>query len=598
MNAVGPGACIILVGGLATLARADLPIFTEEAAQRGVNYTVTDGAFGGSGQYGCGVALVDLDNDGDDDLIATGNSAGQIALFANDGTGHFVDRTASSGLPAVTKVSGVVAGDYDGDGDLDLFITRWLAPAMLFRNEGGLFFANATSQALLTGISGAGAGCSFGDFDGDGDLDLAIAMRTNTNSNMMRNRFYRNNGNGTFTDISVALGVDDSFASFQCILQDLDRDGDCDLYVSNDKGMPGVAWNRYFRNEGGVFTEELESGACIAIDSMGVCAGDLDMNGHVDIYCTNIANGHALLWTGDAENYIRRDAEAGVRGYATGWGCLIFDADNDLDQDLFACSMTGAPDYLWLTEAGFPLVERSAECGIGDNLDSYALAASDIDRDGDIDLLVQNRLAPLRLYINHAPKRNNGLALRIVGSGRNTFAIGALADIEVHGRTVLREVVAGSSYKSQSSLVLHAGLGQWETADRVTVRWPITNGVREQRVLTDVPSGMVLPVYPPSRIGDADGDGRVDPADIVLCEQCVGGVFSPECAVFDADGDCRITASDLAAVRYRLCDLNRDGYVGAPDLAELLDGWGRPFLDITGDGTVGAADVATLLANW
>ncbi|MGA1224244.1 MAG: FG-GAP-like repeat-containing protein, partial [Phycisphaerales bacterium] len=271
MNAVGPGACIILVGGLASLARADFPIFTEEAAQRGVNYTVTDGAFGGSGQYGCGVALVDLDNDGDDDLIATGNSAGQIALFANDGTGHFVDRTASSGLPAVTKVSGVVAGDYDGDGDLDLFITRWLAPAMLFRNEGGLFFANATSQALLTGISGAGAGCSFGDFDGDGDLDLAIAMRTNTNSNMMRNRFYRNNGNGTFTDISVALGVDDGFASFQCILQDLDRDGDCDLYVSNDKGMPGVAWNRYFRNEGGVFTEELDSGACIAIDSMGVC---------------------------------------------------------------------------------------------------------------------------------------------------------------------------------------------------------------------------------------------------------------------------------------------------------------------------------------
>ncbi|MEY5061018.1 MAG: hypothetical protein RIS45_939, partial [Planctomycetota bacterium] len=287
-----------VVASAAMVAQGDGLSFTDEAVARGVAYVVTDGDFGVA-QFGCGVALVDLDNDGDDDIVATGAANGQIALFRNDGAGNFTNATAGSGLPAVAKASGLVAGDYDGDGDLDLFLTRWLSPAILFRNEGNLLFANATASALLTGISGAGAGSSFGDYDGDGDLDLAVAMRTGTSLNQMRNRLYRNNGNATFTEVGAALGVDDAWASFQCILQDLDRDGDCDLYVSNDKGQAGNSWNRLFRNTGGAFAEDLASGACISIDSMGVSAGDLDMNGHVDIYCTNVATGHALLSSDD-----------------------------------------------------------------------------------------------------------------------------------------------------------------------------------------------------------------------------------------------------------------------------------------------------------
>ncbi|MFZ9916528.1 MAG: CRTAC1 family protein, partial [Phycisphaerales bacterium] len=359
---------------------------------------------------------------------------------------------------------------------------------------------------------------NFGDFDGDNDLDLAIGMRTGTSLNQMRNRFYRNNGDGTFTEIAAALGVDDAFASFQCLLQDIDRDGDPDLYVSNDKGLPGVAWNRYFKNTGGAFVEQLGSGADIAIDSMGVCVGDLDMNGRMEIYCTNIATGHALLWTNNGQSFTRRDAEAGVRGDATGWGTVIFDADNDNDQDLFACSMIGAPDYLWLTQGNWPLVESQAQCGIGDAEDSFCLAIGDIEGDGDVDLLMQSRLANLRLYVNTPPKGNNGLALRIVGSGMNRFAVGALVDIEVRGKTALREVVAGSLYKSQSTMLVHAGLGDADVADRVVVRWPRVNGVREERVLVNVPSGFAVPVYAPSRVGDAAGDGRVDPADLAACE--------------------------------------------------------------------------------
>ena len=595
---IAAGWPISMVLSTAALACADGLSFTDEAIARGVHYVVTDGDFGGLGQYGCGVALVDLDGDGDDDIVATGAAGGQIALFRNDGTGQFADATQGSGLPAVAKASGVVAGDYDGDGDLDLFVTRWLLPAILLRNEGNLRFANATASALLTGISGAGAGASFGDYDGDGDLDLAIAMRTGTNLNAMRNRLYRNNGNATFTEVAASLGVDDGGASFQCILQDLDRDGDPDLYVSNDKGTVSGFPNRLFRNEGGVFTPDDDSGACIAIDSMGVCAGDLDMNGFTDLYCTNISNGHAFLSSSDGAHYERHEHEAGIGGAANGWGALILDADNDRDEDLFACSMTGASDYLWLNEGGLPLVERSAACGIGDGLDSYCLASGDVDGDGDIDLLMQSQHANLRLYVNSAPAANRSVALRIVGSGKNRFAVGALVDIDVAGRTALREVLAGSCYKSQSSMVVHAGLGDRVAAERVTVRWPRVNGVRAERVLTNVPAGIVVPVYPPAMLGDAAFDGRVGPDDLASCAACVGGVFGAGCAVFDMDGDCAITEADRWAVERRMLDLSGDGAVGAPDITVLLAGWGRPDRDLTGDRTVDAADVARLLAAW
>jgi hypothetical protein len=578
-------------------ASAQFPLFSEEAVSRGVSYVVTDGAFGHPGQYGCGVALVDLDGDGDDDIIGTGATSGQIALFANSGAGHFTNVTGTSGLLAHTKVSGVVAADYDADGDLDLFFTRWLQPAILYRNEGALNFVQATAQAGLTGIAGAGAGSSFGDFDQDGDLDLAIAIRTATNGNVMRNRFYRNNGNGTFTEIAAALGVDDAGASFQCILQDLDRDGDPDLYVSNDKGTAALP-NRYFRNTGGAFLSEPQNGACIVIDSMGVFAGDLDMNGFVDLYCTNLPEGHAFLWTSDAQTYQRREHEADIDGAATGWGAVMFDADNDGDQDLFACSMSPVPDYLWLTEAGFPLVESQAQCAIGDLEDSYCVATGDVDRDGDVDLLMQSRTTNLRLYVNEVPKGNHGVSLQILGAGKNTHAVGALVDITVAGRTALREVMAGSCYKSQSSYTVHAGLGDATSADLVVVRWPRVGTTRETRTLTRVPTGMVLPVYPPSLLGDRARDGRVDAADYAACIACLNTPFVAACAAFDVNGDCSIDDADVQAITLRMLDLSRDGEIGAADLSLLLAAWGRPDADFTGDNETDAADLALLLQAW
>jgi hypothetical protein len=584
----------------AETARAQMPSFTEEALARGLSYVVTDGQFDGGGQFGCGVALCDLDGDGDDDIVATGSLNGQIVLFANIG-GTFINRTSTSGLPAVSKVSGVVAADYDGDGDLDLFVTRWLQSAMLFRNNGNLNFTNVTSAAGLSGNSGAGAGCAFGDFDGDGDLDLAIANRTGTLSNMLRNRFFRNNGSGTFTEISQQLGVDDGGASFQCLLQDFDRDGDADLYVSNDKGFPGLSWNRFFRNESGTFIAEPGNGSEITIDSMGVATGDLDGNGFIDIYCTNVPTGHALLLSDNGLTYRETGEKAGVDGAATGWGAVMFDADNDGDEDLFANSMFPVPDYLFVNTGAMPMLDLPDAGGASDLEDSYCLAVGDIDLDGDIDILKQSRPANLRLLINQSPPANRSVRLKIVGRGMNTHAVGALVDVRFGKRTVLREVVSGSAYKSQSSYVIHAGIGTATAADSVTVRWPklvSEGGAWTMRTLTNVPTAFVVPVYPPARLGDVDGDGRVSPSEMAACEACAGVAFTAACAIHDIDGNCIVDASDVAAMRVRLCDLDRNGTIGAPDLAILLGNWGGAAVDLTGDGTVGAADLALLLSQW
>ncbi|MFM7258997.1 MAG: FG-GAP repeat domain-containing protein, partial [bacterium] len=179
MHALGRRSVILIGFALCAAARADVVYFTESSAARGFTYATIEGGFGGTGQYGCGVALCDLDNDGDDDLLATGGSP-SIVLYRNNGAGFFTNVTSGAGLGAPSKPSGLVCADYDADGDLDVFLTRWLQPAILYRNNGGLTFTNVTSAAGISGTSGAGAGASFGDYDSDGDLDLAIAMRTLT----------------------------------------------------------------------------------------------------------------------------------------------------------------------------------------------------------------------------------------------------------------------------------------------------------------------------------------------------------------------------------------------------------------------------------
>jgi hypothetical protein len=338
---------------------------TEEAVPRGLVYEVQQGAFGGPGQYGCGLALCDLDGDGDEDVLCSGNEKTTLALFANDGSGHFTDHTLSAGLGSPSKPSGIAAGDYDADGDLDIVITRWLAPAHLYRNDGNLHFTNVTNAAGIVTVGvAAGAGASWADYDGDGWIDLAIANRTG-NGALVKNRLFRNLGNGTFTDVAPALGVDDGFASFQASWCDLDRDGDLDLYVSNDKGTSGVSWNHLYRNVGnGTFMEDVASGAQISLDAMGVCFGELNGDPFPEIFIANVPSGNALLKSPNGLTYANVAAAAGVGSFQTCWGGIAFDPDHDGDTDLYLTTSSPGPDFLYENVSGWPLVDRAAASGL------------------------------------------------------------------------------------------------------------------------------------------------------------------------------------------------------------------------------------------
>jgi hypothetical protein len=447
-------------------ARAAEP-FTEEALARGIEYATQLYTPG----YGFGVALVDLDGDDVPDLVSLGAPDGAVGLFENDGAGRFSSRTTGGGIEPLPWASGVIAGDYDGDGDLDLYISNYELPNVLLRNDGGFRFTDVTAAAGV-GDPGPGTGCAWGDYNNDGWLDLYVANYDFEFGLLKANRLYRNNGDGSFQEVAQILAVAESEPTYQSIFFDYDRDGDADLYVSNDKGYGGFGRNHLYRNDAGSFTDvSAASGTGIAIDSMGVAIGDFDGNGYADIYCTNDPPGNPLLMNDGQGGFDDASSDAGVGSFAIGWGTVFFDYDNDGRLDLFVCN-AGTANRLYNCGNGWPCVDVAAEMGVADEGNSYGVATADVDQDGDLDLLVQNNGDRLRLYINHEGENRHWIRFNVIGVGYDPFAVGAVVDIRVGDAHQIREIHAGGNYKSQNERTVHFGLGDAQTVDEVTVMWP------------------------------------------------------------------------------------------------------------------------------
>jgi len=577
-------------------------LYSDEALARGVDFYVSQGMFSGGGQFGCGVALVDLDNDGDDDIVCLGAQDDRLGFFRNDGTGQFANVSANTGLGLVQRASGIAAGDYDGDGDLDLAVTRWLRSTTLLRNDGNFVFADVSSAAGVTG-AGAGAGCSWADYNGDGWIDLAVANRTGTLGNLTKNRLWRNNGNGTFTDVAVALGVDNggwpAFTSSWC---DVDLDGDQDLYVGNDKGTTSPFTNRLYRNNGdGTFFEDIGCRADVRADAMGVSHGDLDHDGIPEIYVANGPSGNFFLTTLDrGVTFVDSTEAAGVAANTQSWGSIFLDADSDGAQDLYVLSQTHANIFL-RQGSGWPLLDAAEIYGLGDPGESYCVAVGDIDRDGDPDLLLQNYLSKIKLYVNNMPAQSNRrwIEFSAQGRGRNTFGIGTRVVATEGGRRYWNEVASGTAYKSQSTYRMRVGLGDATILDEVEVTFPRAGEFAAAvRVLRNIPTNLEWPLWPPESLGDADGNGVRTPKDRAHLATLIGSACSPESTRFDIDGDMALTALDLEAFDRIQCDLNGDGLVGSADLTILLSNWGGVRADFDGSGGTDEADVARLLSSW
>ena len=473
---------------------------------------------------GSGGALFDFDNDGDLDLyLVQGNSLSASAesgpknrLYRND-VGGFVDITTSANVGDTGYGLGAVAADYDSDGYRDLYVTN-LGKNVLYRNNGDGTFTDVTEDAQVD-CPLLSASAAFADIDRDGDLDLYVcnyveyALETDIPcyyKNTLRiycgpNEYhgiadvlYRNNGDGTFTDITKAAGVyEPTTRGLGVVFTDVDNDGWVDIYVANDMSPNTLFINQRdgtFREEG-VSRGVAYNGDGIANGSMGIDAGDYDNDGDIDLWVSNFALEANCLMQNDGDGYFEDmtfDTNlADPSFYALGFGTRFIDFDNDGWLDLIvgnghiwdnvkridAKQSYAQPVQLFRNhgstlqnQVGF--TEITAEAGLDKT--PYVVRGmlfGDIDTDGDVDIVLCQSNRPAVILSNEIGGENAWLTVKLVGADGNTDAIGAQVQLETDGMTLLREVICGASYLSGNDLRLSFGLGNASRIENIRIRW-------------------------------------------------------------------------------------------------------------------------------
>ena len=437
-----------------------------------------------------GAAWGDYDNDGDPDLYVVRSLAANL-LYRNDPLG-FVEVGAAAGLADEGDGSGASWADYDGDGDLDLYVTNFGDPNRLYRNNGGTF----TEVGATMGVddAGDGYGAAWADYDRDGDPDLYVA-------NFGPNRLYRNDQGG-FVDLADSLGVADDGSSIQPAWADYDNDGDPDLFLASSGA------NRMFRNDGETFTDVTQQvGLQEDGPSFGAAWGDYDNDGDLDLYVPYFGEANRLFQNTDAR-FQDRASQLGVGHTGRGRGAVWGDFDNDGDLDLYVTN-SGEPNLLYrnaalsLAGGGQPagFTEVADTLGVAVNADSRGVALADFDSDGGIDLFVAVQNGTDRLLHNREAD-GNWLVVRPTGTQSTHDAISTRFEIRyAGGLRAIREITGGSSYLSQDALTAAFGLGFTDVVDTLTVRWPL--GIVQR--LIDLPVNRILDLdealpAPPVRI--------------------------------------------------------------------------------------------------
>ena len=493
---------------------------------------------------GCGCAFFDYDNDGWMDIFLLGGTrlegdpqGTSNRLYKNNRDGTFTDVTAQAGLQAVGWASGVCVGDYDNDGFEDLFCTSF-GQNRLYRNNGNGTFTDVTKAAgLLDPRPRWGAGCSFLDYNRDGHLDLFVsnyirfsferAPVPGENSNCQwkgipvvcgprglpqgRHSLYRNNGDGTFTDVTEQAGISATPQGYgmTVVAADLDEDGWPDIYVACDS-TPSLL---FMNNRDGTFREEgVLRGVALSDDGgeqagMGVGIGDFDSDGHLDLLKTHFADDASGLYhndgTGQFDDVTRR-ARVAVETRYVGWGAGIVDLDNDGQSDLFVVTGSVYPEverklsqypnktpravFRNLGNGTFEQLVEEAGPGVAAAHCSRGCAFGDFDNDGDVDVLIVNLNEPPSLLRNDVIGSNNWLKVRLIGVTSNRSAIGARVLLHCGGRTQAQAVVSQSSFYSSNDPRLHFGMGTCRVAD-VELFWPngrhdTFKGIEANRLIT------------------------------------------------------------------------------------------------------------------
>ena len=462
-----------------------------------------------------GAAFLDYDGDGWEDLYVTGGLRPD-RLYRNRGDGTFADVTSAAGLDPLGAVNtvGVTAGDLDNDGDPDLFVTTAEGfRNYLLRNNGDGTFTDVSEAAGIRGDDWSTA-VALGDIDGDGWLDIYVGNYALYDglpydehlTGGIPNQLYRNNGDGTFTEVAASMGVDNSEGlTLALALADLDRDHRPELYIANDFGQIFLPNALFAVGEagssgamGGFSDVAATSGTDAGMNGMGIAVGDYDEDGDFDMYITNIDRNQ--LFENVSRSPLRFEDVAVARGVAdsltTSWGTAFLDYDNDTYLDLFVANGRVLPSYnladpkralrliqphenrLYRGSAGGTLTDVSRTAGVTDTTRGRGLAYADYDKDGDLDVFVavvskDERTADRSLlYRNDTGNRLNWLKIELIGTRSNRDAIGSTVEVISNGRRWLRTVAGGTSYLSRHTRFVHFGLGDRSAVDSLIVHWP------------------------------------------------------------------------------------------------------------------------------
>ena len=532
-----------------------------------------------------GMAVGDFNNDGWQDIFWIGGGATSDKLFINDGYGAFTDETVEWGLDELHAGCGASVGDYNNDGFVDIYVTSFGDPEVcapqlcapfeldqvgmhrLYRNNGDGSFTNVAEQAGVNYSSqkiASGYGSAFGDYDLDGDLDLFVASWHHLADG---NRLYRNDGDGTFTDVTdqaLGSGMEDVWG-FQPAFVDMDGDLYPELLLAADFETSCYLVN----NRDGTFTNlTVASGTGLDDNGMGQTVADFNNDGLLDWYVTSVHQdnpeptdntGNMLYINLGDHLFAEVSHDAAVNDGGWGWGTVAVDLDHDGWVDIVEVNGRGgsaewgterAKLFYNLQDGTFEDLAESA--GLAHDGQGRAVVAFDADNDGDQDLAISTNSGGLAYYENQTANIANWLRVRLDTSINPLLApdgMGARIIVEAGGSSFHRHLNGNPSYLATSELAVHFGLGAASIVDELRVVWPrgyvttLNNVAVNQHLTIDAP-----------KLADLSADGQVDAVDLAMLLSAWGPAADPGALV---------------------ADLNNDGQVDAADLAVLLMNWGE-----------------------
>ena len=459
---------LVLIFYLSTPSLLISQIYQEVSQQLGINVV-----YGWDPLTSGGVSFADFNMDGWDDLTFATSSGQEIHFYQNNQDGTF------SQLPNLIshngKARGILWADFDNDGDRDFFVAEQGNTNHFYENKGNLEMEKATSSVgLPLSVMDNTFGLSIGDYNNDGFLDLYVMNRVGPYTNFM----FKNTGNETFVNDSFNSDIHDSLRlSFIASFFDLNMDGWQDFHIAQDKLY--MRNSTYKNNGNGTFTDISDlSKSGIYIEAMSVAVCDYDNDGDQDFYVTNTntRQGNVFLENKGNEAFENVAVEKGINMFTTSWGANFFDYDNDLDEDLYVCISDSFTKHNPLFEndgnGEFTDILVGSSGLPNDTVPNFAMAYGDFDNDGQIDIAAQSTTPfHARIWQNQVNNGNNWLKVRLEGTSSNRDGVGALLEMYINGKKYIRYVHCGDGFLAQNSFTKHFGMGTHTVADSLKIRW-------------------------------------------------------------------------------------------------------------------------------